>query len=81
MRFSKLSIEFSCFNFILFNSHMQLPRKKRDFYGKSHRSSRHINKPDVSLSNKTRPSSTPAICTEILSTTILPDRPVSIPPN
>jgi hypothetical protein len=60
---------------------MQSPRKKRDFYGKSSRSSRHINKIDVSLSNKTRPSSTPAVCTEVLSTTTLPDRPVSIPPN
>jgi hypothetical protein len=63
---------------------MQSPRKKRDFYGKSslssiNRYSRHINKTDSSLSNKTRPSSTPA-CTEVLSTTTLPDRPVSIPP-
>jgi len=56
---------------------MQSPRKKRDFYGKS--SSRHINKTDSSLSNKNRPSSTPA-CTEVLSIITLPDRPVSIPP-
>ncbi|CAF0992177.1 unnamed protein product [Rotaria sordida] len=69
---------------------IQSPRKKRDFYGKSsgtsilsssyNRSSRHMNKIDsFSSSNKNRPSSTPA-CTEVLSTTILPDRPISIPP-
>jgi hypothetical protein len=69
---------------------IQSPRKKRDFYGKSsgippsssssnNRSNRHINKTDSSLSNKNRPSSTPA-CTEVLSTTKLPDRPISIPP-
>jgi len=70
---------------------MQSPRKKRDFYGKSsgtpstplsssnNRTNRHLNKTDSSSSNKNRPSSTPAF-TEVLSTTILPDRPVSIPP-
>ncbi len=63
---------------------MQSPRKKRDFYGKSSgtpttKSTRHINKTDSSLSNKNRPSSTPA-CIEVLSTPTLPDRPISIPP-
>jgi hypothetical protein len=64
---------------------IQCPRKKRDFYGKSsssssnNRFSRCINKTDSSLSNKNRPSSTPA-CTQVLLTTTLPDRPVSIPP-
>ncbi|CAF4610088.1 unnamed protein product, partial [Rotaria sp. Silwood2] len=68
---------------------MQSPRKKRDFYGKSsgtpilsssyNRSHRHMNKTDSFSSNKNRPSSTPA-CTEVLSITTLPDRPISIPP-
>ncbi|CAF0941917.1 unnamed protein product [Rotaria sp. Silwood1] len=71
---------------------IQSPRKKRDFYGKSsgtptssssssssNKSYRHMNKIDSFSSNKNRPSSTPA-CTEVLPTTILPDRPISIPP-
>ena len=74
---------------------IQSPRKKRDFYGKSsgpprtstpssstsssNRSCRHMHKTDSFISNKTRPSSTPA-CTSAISTATLPDRPGSIPP-
>ncbi|CAF1349584.1 unnamed protein product [Rotaria magnacalcarata] len=71
-------------------TNMNCPRKKRDFYGKSsggiptlspshNRTSRRMNKIDALPAHKNRPSSTPA-CTEVLPTTILPDRPISIPP-
>jgi hypothetical protein len=83
MAFSKFFIGLFSILYVLFffDSHLQSPRKKRDFYGKSHRSPNHVNKSDASLSNKTRPSSTPAVCTEVLTKTSLPDRPVSIPPT
>ena len=68
---------------------MPSPRKKRDFYGKSlgtpislsprQSSHRYASNIDSLSSNANRPSSTPA-CTSALSTTILPDRPISIPP-
>ena len=61
--------------------HTQSPRKKRDFYGKTNRSPHQANKSDASSSNKTRPSSTPAVSTEVAIKTNLPDRPVSIPPT